>query len=276
MRRRSSVRRLSQVFAQLGHGLIALLWRLRQTALHDCLQRGRRIQRHRLVCRIAAMVEIGVLSVERPPPAEQLVQHRSKAEYVRPRIERLALDLLRSHVIAAVPITVPSIVQSRRSAASSDAAVCLASPKSSSFTDPSEVTMMLAGFRSRCTTPLRCAASSASAICVASRTASWTPPAAGFARKGAAALRCIRAPGNPARCRRSDRCADDSARQSRAPPAQSAHCAGPSSRFTATRRLRRRVPRLPHFAHAALTQFREDLVGAKFVARGKRHRNRAR
>ena len=72
-------------------------------------------------------------------------------------------------IYAAVPITVPSMV-----AVSSESVTCLASPKSSSFTEPSVVTMMLAGFRSRCTTPLRCAASRASAIWIASRTASST------------------------------------------------------------------------------------------------------
>src|SRR5579871_3056052 len=40
-----------------------------------------------------------------------------------------------------------------------------ASPKSSTLTTPSGVTMMLAGFRSRCVIPFSWAASSASAIC---------------------------------------------------------------------------------------------------------------
>ena len=42
--------------------------------------------------------------------------------------------------------------------------VALASPKSSSFTVPSGVTLMLAGLRSRWTMPFSCAASSAAAI----------------------------------------------------------------------------------------------------------------
>ena len=48
----------------------------------------------------------------------------------------------------------------------------LASPKSSTLTVPSGVTLMLAGFRSRWTTPASCAASRASAICRATSSAS--------------------------------------------------------------------------------------------------------
>ena len=95
---RRSRLRLSQVVAQLGHGLIALPWRLREAALHDGLQRGRRIQRRGLVAQNRRHGGDGVLAMERPPPAEQLVQHRAETEDVRPRIERLALGLLRSHV----------------------------------------------------------------------------------------------------------------------------------------------------------------------------------
>ena len=47
-----------------------------------------------------------------------------------------------------------------------------ASPKSSTFTTPSGVTLMLAGFRSRWMMPFSCAASSASAICRAMASAS--------------------------------------------------------------------------------------------------------
>ena len=53
-------------------------------------------------------------------------------------------------------------------------ATALASPKSSTFTMPSGVILMLAGFRSRCTMPLSCAASSASAICRAMVRASFS------------------------------------------------------------------------------------------------------
>ena len=44
-------------------------------------------------------------------------------------------------------------------------AIAFARPKSSTFTTPSGVILMLAGFRSRWTMPFSCAASSASAIC---------------------------------------------------------------------------------------------------------------
>ncbi len=48
----------------------------------------------------------------------------------------------------------------------------LANPKSSTFTTPSARTLMFAGLRSRWTIPCSCAASSASAICLAIGTAS--------------------------------------------------------------------------------------------------------
>ncbi len=47
-----------------------------------------------------------------------------------------------------------------------------ASPKSSTFTTPSAVILMLPGFRSRCTIPVSCTASRASAICRAIANAS--------------------------------------------------------------------------------------------------------
>ena len=68
----------------------------------------------------------------------------------------------------AVPSTVPAMV---RVASSVPCARILASPKSSSLA-PLVVIMMLAGFRSRCRIPLACAASRASAICVATCSAS--------------------------------------------------------------------------------------------------------
>ena len=50
--------------------------------------------------------------------------------------------------------------------------IALAKPKSRTFTRPSLVTLMLAGFRSRWTMPRSCAYSSASAICLAMDSAS--------------------------------------------------------------------------------------------------------
>jgi hypothetical protein len=43
------------------------------------------------------------------------------------------------------------------SSSPTDGCVTLASPKSSTFTNPSEVAMMLVGFKSRCTIPAWCA-----------------------------------------------------------------------------------------------------------------------
>ena len=51
-----------------------------------------------------------------------------------------------------------------RSGPAESPVVAFASPKSSTLTTPSGVTLMLAGFRSRWTIPFSCAASSASAI----------------------------------------------------------------------------------------------------------------
>ena len=60
-------------------------------------------------------------------------------------------------------------VRRRRRATGS---IALARPKSSTFTVPSARTLMFAGFRSRWTMPCSCAASSASAICLAIGSAS--------------------------------------------------------------------------------------------------------
>ena len=68
----------------------------------------------------------------------------------------------------AVPITRPGCVLVRVVAFGSGvAAPIFASPKSSTFTTPCGVTLIFAGFRSRCVIPFSCAASNASAICPA-------------------------------------------------------------------------------------------------------------
>ena len=66
-----------------------------------------------------------------------------------------------------------------RSGVAPSPAAAFASPKSSTFTTPSGVILMFAGFRSRWTIPFSCAASSASAICRAmvSASASGSGPA---------------------------------------------------------------------------------------------------
>src|SRR5215510_9229660 len=56
---------------------------------------------------------------------------------------------------------------SRQEVCSRADVLAVAKPKSSTFTLPSGVIFTFAGFRSRCTTPSSCAASNASAICLA-------------------------------------------------------------------------------------------------------------
>ena len=81
---------------------------------------------------------------------------------------------------AAVPSTVPARVTCSRVTvgecsglpAGGVSSVPLARPKSSTFTVPSGLILMLPGLRSRCTMPFSCAASSASAICRAMPNAS--------------------------------------------------------------------------------------------------------
>ena len=83
-----------------------------------------------------------------------------------------SLGLLRSHIGRRAEITpLRRLVQSQGrgvlrlpAAAAAAGSASFASPKSSTFTMPSGVTLMLAGFRSRWTMPFSCAASSASAI----------------------------------------------------------------------------------------------------------------
>ncbi len=59
-----------------------------------------------------------------------------------------------------------------RLASAASPANAFASPKSKTFTLPSSVILILAGFRSRWITPASCAASNASAICFAIGSAS--------------------------------------------------------------------------------------------------------
>ncbi len=85
---------------------------------------------------------------------------------------------------AAVPTTIPSWVRSvvsrDRPAPEAPPDSALARPKSRTFTAPLGVSLMLAGLRSRWMTALSCAASKASAICLAMTSASrtWKGPAA--------------------------------------------------------------------------------------------------
>ena len=67
-------------------------------------------------------------------------------------------------IYAGVPVTTPSPVAGGMRASRGSGASALARPKSSTFTVPAAVSLMLPGLRSRWTMPLSCAASSASAI----------------------------------------------------------------------------------------------------------------
>ena len=83
-------------------------------------------------------------------------------------------------IYAAVPRMTPSCVaaglvivgESITGEATPSPVSAFARPKSSTFTVPSDFTLMLAGFRSRWTMPWLCAHSSASAICLAMGSAS--------------------------------------------------------------------------------------------------------
>ena len=72
---------------------------------------------------------------------------------------------LMNDAVPTTPCVPPSAVEEAAPAASGSSTIDFARPKSSTFTVPSRVIPMLAGFRSRWTMPLLCAASSASAIC---------------------------------------------------------------------------------------------------------------
>ena len=161
---------------------------------------------------------------------QHLVEHAAERPDVGALVDGLAARLLGAHVRGraehhadaghhrradvivgdAVASTLPDIGSS-----------AFASPKSSTFTVPSGRTLMFAGFRSRWMMPCSCAASSASAICLAIGSASSSgigPRAMRSARVGpfdqlhderVRAVRLLEAVDRA-------RCSDDSAR--RAPP----------------------------------------------------------
>ena len=100
---------------------------------------------------------------------EHFVEHRTEGEQVRARIARPAPSPAPATCRGVCRATMPSRVSEASLDARADGSPAAtvrrrrARPKSSSFT-PAFVSMMLAGFRSRCTTPRACAAASASAI----------------------------------------------------------------------------------------------------------------
>ena len=105
---------------------------------------------------------------------QHLVQHAPEGPDVGALVHRQAARLLGTHVRGraddrAVARPVASGGALDRSGDEPSPATALARPKSSTFTTPSGVILMFAGFRSRWTMPLSWAASSASAICRAMR-----------------------------------------------------------------------------------------------------------
>ena len=110
---------------------------------------------------------------ERPCARQHLVQHRAKGPDIRAPVGRVAAGLLRRHVRRRAQDHAHACGPQRQrgrvggSALGIGSSIAFARPKSSTFTTPSGVILMLAGFRSRWTTPRSCAYSSASAICFA-------------------------------------------------------------------------------------------------------------
>ena len=104
---------------------------------------------------------------------EHFVKHNAERPDVGAPVNGLAPGLLGGHVgrraenHAGRRDVAPSWSASWRHPAAGPAAArsAFANPKSSTFTVPSARTLMLAGFRSRWTTPASCAPSSAAAIC---------------------------------------------------------------------------------------------------------------
>ena len=113
---------------------------------------------------------------ERDVPGEHLVEHAPECPDVGPLVDGLAARLLRTHVGGGAEDR-PALCRAghrRRYASRSDrrasSPAALARPKSRTFTAPSGVISILAGFRSRWTMPFSCAMSRASAICRAMST----------------------------------------------------------------------------------------------------------
>ena len=116
-------------------------------------------------------------AIERALPCQHLEEHATKCPDIGAFVHRLAAGLLGRHV-RAVPRIMPArviagvVIVGDIDTLDKDPAagsVAFARPKSRTFTAPSGRTFTLAGLRSRWTIPCSCAASSASAICVATQ-----------------------------------------------------------------------------------------------------------
>jgi hypothetical protein len=81
----------------------------------DALDRRRRTERGGIVAQHRADHMRGAITVERAPARQQLVQHRTEAEDIRARVERLA-SACSGDMYAAVPMTAPSMVRVASSA----------------------------------------------------------------------------------------------------------------------------------------------------------------
>ena len=108
----------------------------------------------------------GRISLEWPSAGGHLVQHHAQREYVGAVIQRAGRGSVRATCRpASPPQSLPGCCPTKCSVTSLGRRppTSLASPKSSTFTRPSWVTITLAGFRSRWMIPFSCAAASASA-----------------------------------------------------------------------------------------------------------------
>jgi hypothetical protein len=185
-----------------------------------------------------------------PPEIECLEHERCVADeeqLARWHVDRVGI---RCHHFAALPRRLPSAVKavgsSEGGAGCSSLGLSFARPKSRSFA-PERVSIMLPGLRSRCTTPLRWALSSASPISTPTRSACSGPGVPFAGERRVSRLPGAPAPGSPLRphdrCHGGRKCSGGSgrARASRTKrcftSGRSETCAGRT--LIATRRLRR-------------------------------------
>ena len=140
----------------------------------------------------AARISLHRFALKCRLPGQHLVQHAPERPDIRAPVRPLAPSPAPATCTPRFPESLPAFVAAMlnvgefdRVAPSAASRNAFASPKSSTFTLPSGVILMLAGFRSRWMIPCSCAASSASAICFAIGSAS----SSGI---GPRAMRCAR------------------------------------------------------------------------------------
>ena len=238
----------------------------------------------------AATVSEIVSPSKREAAGQHLEQHDAERPDIRAPVDRLAARLLGRHVgcrpedhahpviaaglaIVAVERVVATVLRWRAAAVATGGSSALARPKSSTFTVPSDRSLMFAGLRSRWTMPASCAASRASAICRAIGSASSTGMAPRVKRCGQVLafdeLHDERRGCRPhARSRRPGQCAGGSVTRASSPRART----GQSIRVRRHRRGQdldrdrppeRRVAGAIHLAHAASAEQRDDFIGAE-------------